>query len=113
MQNLHKSFLFSDRSFINDKGKYYSNINKFISFDNKSYDEEYISNIKNNIYLKYRNSRLILENDYYKYIFEQTHALFSVYFFIVFNLNVDELHYYFVTEDRVFVHNFSSTQPSD
>ena len=70
MSNSSQFVLFSDRSFINDKGKYYSNINKFISFDNKDYDEEYISNIKNNIYLKYRNSRLILENDYYKYIFE-------------------------------------------
>ena len=70
MSNSSQFVLFSDRSFINDNGKYYSNINKFISFDNKSYDEEYISNIKNNIYLKYRNSRLILENDYYKYIFE-------------------------------------------
>ena len=70
MSDSSQFVLFSDRSFINDKGKYYSNINKFISFDNKDYDEEYISNIKNNIYLKYRNSRLILENDYYKYIFE-------------------------------------------
>ena len=109
MSDSSQFVLFSDRSFINDKGKYYSNINKFISFDNKDYDEEYISNIKNNIYLKYRNSRLILENDYYKYIFEQTHEVFSVYFFIVFNLTVDELHNYFVTEDRIFVHNLGST----
>ena len=71
MSDSSQFVLFSDRSFINDKGKYYSNINNFISFDNKNYDDEYISNIKNNIYLKYRNSRLILENDYYKYVFRR------------------------------------------
>ena len=68
MSDSSQFVLFSDRSFINDKGKYYSNRGEFVTFKDKV-DDEYISKIKNNIYLKYRNSRLILENDYYKYVF--------------------------------------------
>lgn len=70
MSDSDQFVLFSNRSFISDKGKYYSNINKFVSFKDKKIDDNYISNMKNNIYLKYRNSRLILENDYYKYLFK-------------------------------------------
>ena len=58
------------RKFISDKGKYYSNNEKFVLFKNKGVSDTYISNMKNSIYLKYRNSRLILENNYYKYLFK-------------------------------------------
>ena len=32
-------------------------------------DKNYLNEIKNNIYMKYRISRLILENNYYNYLF--------------------------------------------
>lgn len=60
--------IFSDRSFITERGKYDSLSDKFILFDNCSIEEGYIDAIKKRIYQQYRYSRLILENDYYKYI---------------------------------------------
>lgn len=62
--------IFSDHSFITEKGKYYSDIGRFISFTNNSVDKKYVDNIKKDIYSKYRISRLILENNYYEYLFE-------------------------------------------
>lgn len=70
MSDSDQFVLFSNRSFISDKGKYYSNNEKFVLFKNKGVSDTYISNMKNSIYLKYRNSRLILENNYYKYLFK-------------------------------------------
>ncbi len=60
--------IFSSRSFITDLGRYNSYSEKFISNDGKV-KEDYIANIKNKIYLKYRYSRLIFENNYYKHLF--------------------------------------------
>ncbi len=57
--------IFSDRSFITDKGRY----NELAeSYAGQEVDTNYLENIKNTIYLKYRYSRLILENDFYKYL---------------------------------------------
>ena len=61
--------IFSDRSFITDKGRYNSITEEFIS--NEGIEEEgYIQEINNIIYRKYQMSRLILENDYYRIIFK-------------------------------------------
>ncbi len=57
--------IFSDRSFITEKGKYNNWIDKFYKFS-EDVDKEYIKNKKEEIYLKYKYSRLILENNYYK-----------------------------------------------
>ena len=59
--------IFSNRSFITDEGRYNS-LNK--KFEGESVSEEYISEISKIIYNKYQISRLILENDYYKILFE-------------------------------------------
>jgi phosphoglycerol transferase MdoB-like AlkP superfamily enzyme len=67
LSNSSQFVLFSNRSFISDKGIYNSNNNQFMPFNNLV-DEDYLSKMKNDIYLKYRISRLILENDYYKYV---------------------------------------------
>lgn len=45
----------------------YSNMNEYID-GSISLDE--IKDIKHNIYMKYRISRLMLENDYYRYLFK-------------------------------------------
>jgi len=61
--------IFSNRSFITNEGKYNSNIRKFISNGNKNIDySEYVKKVQEQIYLKYRYSRLILENNYYDYL---------------------------------------------
>ena len=62
--------IFSNRSFITNKGIYNSRKELFKSFDGKDKDySKYINDTKEEIYLKYRYSRLMLLNDYYKYIF--------------------------------------------
>lgn len=65
--------IFSDRSFITDKGRYNAVSGKFIENEGVELDsgEEYINNINSIIYKKYQMSRLILENDYYRKIFEE------------------------------------------
>lgn len=65
--------IFSDRSFITDKGRYNAINGKFVKNEGVELDseEEYINNINNIIYKKYQMSRLILENDYYRIIFNK------------------------------------------
>ena len=57
--------IFSDRSYITSKGRYNSRTEKFSGED---VNEEYINNIKQMIFYKYRYSRLILEKNFYSYI---------------------------------------------
>ena len=58
--------IFSDRSFITDKGKYNAVTEKFIANDGIKIEDAYIKEINNIIYKKFEISRLILENDYYR-----------------------------------------------
>lgn len=62
--------IFSDRSFITDKGKYNEVTEEFISNDGEKITDEYITEMKNIVYKKYQMSRLILETDYYRKVFE-------------------------------------------
>ena len=58
--------IFSDRSFITEKGKYYFEQEQFKTHDGKIQEnKDYVDKIKHDIYLKYRYSRLILEKNYY------------------------------------------------
>lgn len=59
--------IFSDRSYITSKGRYNSITE---TFEGEKVDSQYIENIKQEIYYKYRYSRLILENDFYSYIYK-------------------------------------------
>ena len=52
----------------------YSNMNEYID-GSISLDE--IKDIKNNIYMKYRISRLMLENDYYRYLVHKYYIINS------------------------------------
>lgn len=65
LSNAKPLIIFSDRSFIEENGRYDSNIEKYSATNEKNVDEEYIKKIEKSIYYKYRYSRLILENDYY------------------------------------------------
>ena len=62
--------IFSDRSFITDKGRYNSLTEQFTPNEGVTVEEGYVDKINTIIYKKYRMSRLILENDYYRKIFE-------------------------------------------
>ena len=62
--------IFSDRSFITDKGRYNSLTEQFTPNEGVTVEEGYVDKINTIIYKKYQMSRLILENDYYKKIFE-------------------------------------------
>lgn len=62
--------IFSDRSFITDKGRYNSLTEQFTPNEGVTVEEGYIDKINTIIYKKYQMSRLILENDYYRKIFE-------------------------------------------
>ncbi len=60
--------IFSDRSFITDKGRYNAITEKFIPNEGAQIEEGYVQKINNIIYKKYQMSRLILENDYYSHL---------------------------------------------
>ena len=61
--------IFSDRSFITSKGSYNSWTGNFVKEIEEELDiNKYIKEIKQQIYYKYRYSRLIFENDFYKLI---------------------------------------------
>ena len=62
--------IFSDRSFITDKGRYNAVTGEFIANEGTTVEEGYVDKINTIIYKKYQMSRLILENDYYKHIFK-------------------------------------------
>ena len=70
MSNSDGLVIFSNRSFITDKGKYNAVTKKFESFGDEVSDD-YIKGISSSIYNKYKYSKLILEKDYYRYLFEK------------------------------------------
>ncbi len=61
------TIIFHNRSFITNRGKY----NSLMPIFGESLTEEYANQIKDEIYYKFKISRLILENDYYKYLKDQ------------------------------------------
>lgn len=62
--------IFSDRSFITDKGRYNSLTEQFTPNEGVTVEEGYVDKINTIIYKKYQMSSLILENDYYKHVFK-------------------------------------------
>lgn len=66
LSNNDGMIVFGNRNIVTKNYKY-SNMNEYID-GSISLDE--IKEIKNNIYMKYRISRLMLENDYYRYLFK-------------------------------------------
>ena len=63
--------IFSDRSFITDKGRYNAVTGEFTKNEEVEVEEGYIEKINNIIYKKYKMSRMILENDYYRKVFNK------------------------------------------
>ncbi len=65
LSNSDPLVIFSDRSFITDKGRYSSVTKKFTSNEGVAVENEYVDKISTIIYQKYQISKLILENNYY------------------------------------------------
>lgn len=61
--------IFKDKSWVTDKGYYYASTGKFIA--NDEIDEDYVRNINNIVNNRTAISRMIVVNDYYKYIFNK------------------------------------------
>lgn len=64
--------IFSDRSFITDKGKYNAMTNTFIPNKDVVVEKDYVEKMNSIIYNKFRMSERILEYDYYRKIFENS-----------------------------------------
>ncbi len=69
-ENKEQIVIFSDRSFITEKGRYNSVTGEFIPNEGVKVEEDYDEKISEIIYQKYKMSALILEKDYYREIFE-------------------------------------------
>ena len=66
-----KVVIFSDRSFITEKGKYDAVKMEFIPNEGIEVEDDYIDNINSRIYKKFKMSRLILEKDYYNILWKE------------------------------------------
>lgn len=63
--------IFANGSWISDKGKYYSTTNTFEPSNEKSIDENYITNMNNLVNNRILMSKYIIEENYYNYIFKE------------------------------------------
>lgn len=71
LSNSSPLVIFSDRSFITEKGRYNAVTGEFILNKDEQIEEDYIEEISSIIYNKYKMSALILDKDYYRYLFEK------------------------------------------
>ena len=60
--------VFSNRSWVSDKGKYFTSGSKFIPNENMEIEENYVTNINNTIKNRLSVAKMIIKNDYYKYL---------------------------------------------
>ena len=60
--------IFADRSWVSDKGSFFAKTNEFIPKEGIEVDENYVKKMNTKVSNKMNMSKLILTNDYYKYI---------------------------------------------
>lgn len=63
--------IFADRSFITDKGRYNAVTGEFIANNGEEIEEGYVDKVNSDIYRRFQMSRLILEKDYYRKVFQK------------------------------------------
>lgn len=63
--------IFSNRSFITDKGRYNAVKRNFIPNPGVEVDDDYVNNINAIVYNKFKYSKLVLENDYYRKLYNE------------------------------------------
>ncbi len=59
---------FKDRSWITDKGTYFASSKKFIPKENEEIEENYVEHINQKVANRINMSKLIVEQDYYRYL---------------------------------------------
>ena len=69
LSNSNGIVILSDRSWINEYGKYNASTKKFTAF--KEVPDDYVQKMNEEVYNKYVISKNILENDYYRTVFER------------------------------------------
>ena len=57
--------MFGNRSWVSDKGMYYTASQKFVPNDGEEIDEDYVKNMNQIVNNKITMSKLIIENNYY------------------------------------------------
>ena len=62
--------MFGDRSWVSDKGTYFASSRKFVAKDGIVVEEDYVSTINQIVNSKITMSKLIIENNYYKKVWE-------------------------------------------
>lgn len=62
---------FTDRSWISDKGRYNAATRKFISSTDEEVSDDYIKMMNNIVSSRINTSKLIMENDYYRIVFNK------------------------------------------
>lgn len=60
--------IFSNRSWVSDKGTYFANTKKFVPKEGNEIPDDYVEKVNNDVANKYTISKLLVDNNYYKYI---------------------------------------------
>jgi phosphoglycerol transferase MdoB-like AlkP superfamily enzyme len=63
--------IFSNRSWVTDKGKYYARTSTFVPNEGVTISNDYVANMNINVANKFSISSLLLENNYYKAILNE------------------------------------------
>ena len=71
LSNSDALVIFNDRSFISDKGRYNAVTGEFIPNEGAYIEDGYVQKMNDIIYKKFKMSKLILENDYYRKVFNK------------------------------------------
>ena len=66
--NIEPIVIFSDRSFITDKGRYNSVQDIFIPNEGETVESDYVEKMSQIVYQKFKMSSMILDYDYYRKI---------------------------------------------
>ena len=62
--------IMSNRSWVTDKGTYFANQTKFVPRDGVTVEDDYVSSINSIVKNRLNIGKLIIKNDYYKYLFK-------------------------------------------
>lgn len=60
--------IFSNRSWVSDKGTYYTSGSKFVAKNGQEVDSDYVKNMNNIVKNRLSIGKLIIKSDYYKYL---------------------------------------------
>ena len=71
LSNSEGLVVFNNHSWITSKGKYYANKKKFEAYDEEEVDDDYVKNTNAIVNNRLNISKLIIKNDYYRYLFDK------------------------------------------